>query len=321
MVKLALIIGITGQDGAYLARHLKTEGYTVVGTTRQLQGTHLGALQRLGVVDSISLLALDPLDPFAVSRVLADVSPNEIYNLSGQSSVATSFSSPAETIRSLAMGTLNLLEAIRSVLPTARFFSAGSSEAFGDTKEAARESTPLAPRSPYACGKAAAIQMVSVYRKAYGLFVCSGLTFNHESPLRPESYFTQKVARAVARMVRGSNERLALGNLAAERDFGWAPEFVCAFHQMLQLDEPVDLVLATGTRTSLHSLVDAALRESGLRTEDRVVFDPSLERPADIQVSVGDPSLAARLIGWHPTIAGIAVVVEMLYDELRRGLR
>lgn len=311
-MKRALIIGVTGQDGAYLARHLRREGYSVVGTTRRLEGARLSGLISLGVRDEVGLLEMDPLDAPAVVRVLADVAPDEIYNLSGQSSVGASFTRPAETVRSLTLGTLNLLEALRTALPTARLFSAGSSEAFGDTRQPACEGTPLAPLSPYACGKTAAIQLVSVYRHAYGLFACSGLTFNHESPLRPERYFTQKVVRAAYRMSQGSDERLALGNLDAERDFGWAPEFVCAFHRMLQLDEPTDLVLATGTRTSLRALVHAAMEEVGLRAEDRVIFDPALARPADIHVSVGDASLAKRLIGWHPTIAGEAVVVEML---------
>lgn len=316
-MRRALIIGVTGQDGAYLAKHLCSEGYAVVGTTRCLATARLSGLRRVGVEPEVAMLELDPLDAAAVQRAFADVAPDEVYNLGGQSSVGASFTSPLDTVRSLVIGTLNLLEALRTVRPKARLFSAGSSEAFGDTEEPANESTPLAPKSPYACGKASATQLLAVYRRAYGLFACSGLTFNHESPLRPARYFTQKVALAAARMAKGSREVLTLGQVSAARDFGWAPEYVPAFHRMLQMADPTDLVLATGIATSLRALVDAALGEVGVRTEDRVVFDSSLERPADIRVSVGRPARAAALIGWQPHIIGEGVIVEMVRAALR----
>jgi len=295
----ALICGISGQDGAYLARFLLEAGYRVFGTSRDAQVGGTSNLARLGLAGQVTMLSMAPNDFRSVLQVLDKVRPDEIYNLSGQSSVGLSFDQPVETLESHAVATLNLLESLRFMKLEARFYSAGSSECFGDTGDvAANEDTPFRPRSPYAVAKATAFWEVANYREAYGLFACTGVLFNHESPLRPERFVTQKIVRAAARIAAGSGERLRLGNLDIARDWGYAPEYVEAMWMMLQQPAAADYVIATGQTCSLEAFVEAAFTHYGLGWRDHVDSDPALMRPADIRRSMADPSKANAQLGW-----------------------
>lgn len=250
--KTALICGISGQDGAYLAQWLLQQGYLVYGTSRDAQMASFSNLKRLGIHTQIHLESMALNDFRSVLQVLSKVEPDEIYNLAGQSSVGLSFQQPMDTLESITTGTLNLLETLRFTELPAKFYSASSSECFGDTGEvAADESTPFHPRSPYAVAKAAAFWAVSNYREAYHLFACSGLLFNHESPLRPERFVTRKIVATAVRIANGSGEKLHLGNVSIRRDWGWAPEYVQAMWLMLQQEQADDFVIATGEAYSL----------------------------------------------------------------------
>lgn len=296
----ALICGISGQDGAYLAQLLLDKGYQVTGTSRDAQITPFANLLRLGIRDRIGLTSMVLTDFRSVLQTLARTEPDEVYNLAGQSSVGLSFEQPVETLESIATGTLNLLEAIRFLGRPIRLYNAGSSECFGDTGgQPADETTAFRPRSPYAVAKATAHWQVANYREAYGLFACTGILFNHESPLRPERFVTRKIIAAAGRIARGSNEKLRLGNLAIHRDWGWAPEYVEAMWRLLQREQPEDYVIATGVTHSLAEFVAAAFEAQGLDWRDHVEQDPSLLRPADIRYNAGNPAKANALLGWH----------------------
>lgn len=254
-----------------------------------------------------------PNDFRSVLQTLDKVRPCEIYNLAGQSSVGLSFDQPVETLESHAVATLNLLESIRFMKLDTRFYSAGSSECFGDTGAvAADESTPFRPRSPYAVAKATAFWEVANYREAYGLFACTGILFNHESPLRPERFVTQKIVRAAARIGGGASERLRLGNLDIGRDWGWAPEYVQAMWQMLQRPRPEDFVIATGQTNTLADFVATAFGHFGLDWHDHVDIDKSLFRPSDLRVSRANPSRAHAVLNWRARSGMTAVVQQML---------
>ena len=312
MTSTALICGVSGQDGAYLARYLLTAGYRVFGTSRDAQISGNSNLARLGIVGQVNMLSMAPNDFRSVLQVLDKVRPNEIYNLAGQSSVGLSFDQPVETLESHAVATLNLLESLRFMKLGARFYSAGSSECFGDTGDvAATEDTPFRPRSPYGVAKATAFWEVANYREAYGLHACTGILFNHESPLRPERFVTQKIVRAAARIAAGSAERLRLGNLDIARDWGYAPEYVEAMWMMLQQPAPADYVIATGKTFSLEAFVDAAFGHFGLSWRDHVDRDPALMRPADIRRSMADPSKAHTQLGWKAKLGLHEVVAAM----------
>jgi len=298
----ALIVGVTGQDGAYLARSLIDRGYTVYGTSRDAQVATFGNLTRLGISADVHRLSMSVTDFRSVLQVLKKVEPVEVYNLSGQSSVGLSFEVPVETLESVATGTLNILEAIRFTGRPIRFYSAGSGEVFGDTDDKpANELTRFAPRSPYAVAKAAAYWQVANYREAYGLHACTGILFNHESPLRPERYVTRKIVAAARRISQGSGEKLALGNTDVERDWGWAPEYVEAMWLMLQRDDPQDFVIATGKTTSLKEFVATAFSVLGLDWQEFVETDPALLRPTDIKKGRADPRRAREVLGWKAT--------------------
>ena len=256
MTKKALICGVSGQDGAYLARLLLDKGYKVFGTPRDAQVSSFRNLIRLGVRDQVCLLSMSLVDFRSVLQVLSKVQPDEVYNFAGQSSVGLSFEQPVETLESHATGCLNLLETIRFLDIPVRLYNACSGECFGDTGDVpATENTPFRPRSPYAVAKAAAFWEVANYREAYGLFACSGILFNHESPLRPERFVTRKIIAAACRIAAGSREILRLGNLAISRDWGWAPEYVEAMWRMLQQEKPDDYVIATGASYRLEDFV------------------------------------------------------------------
>jgi GDPmannose 4,6-dehydratase len=259
---------------------------------------------------------MSPTDFQSVAQVIEGVGPDEIYNLSGQSSVSLSFTQPAETLAGIALGTLNMLETLRRQRRQVRFYNAGSSECFGDTgTHAASEQTAFRPKSPYGVAKAAAISLVTNYRESYGLFACSGLLFNHESPLRPSRFVTRKVTAAAARIGTGSRERLALGNLAIRRDWGWAPDYVEAMWRMLQCDQPDDFVVASGVAHSLEEFVATAFAEVGLNWRDYVDYDSSLTRSSDIMHSLGDPSKAAEVLHWRSSVKLSEIVARMVRAE------
>lgn len=315
-MKKALICGISGQDGAYLAQLLLDKGYAVHGTSRDAQVSSFQNLSRLGIRERIQLESMTLTDFRSVLQALIKIQPDEIYNLAGQTSVGLSFQQPVETLESISVGTLNLLEAIRfSGLPI-RFYNAGSSECFGDTRgEAADEQTPFRPRSPYAVAKSAAFWQVSNYREAYHLFACSGILFNHESPLRPERFVTQKIVSGARRIALGQQDKLHLGNLVIKRDWGWAPEYVEAMWRMLQQDSPDDFVVATGRSHSLAEFVEVAFSACGLDWRAHVVADASLLRPTDILEGRGNPAKARERLGWEARYQMPDVVRLMLEAE------
>ena len=298
--KTALIVGVSGQDGAYLADFLISRHYIVVGTSRDADFNSFQNLNCLGIREQVQLASMSPKDFRSVIGVITKYEPEEIYNLSGQSSVALSFDQPVKLFESISIATINLLEALRTVSRNARFYNSGSSECFGETSVPADENTPFRPRSPYAVAKAAAIGLVAHYRDAYGLHASSGIMFNHELPLRPERFVTQKVIQAAMRIAEGKQKRLTLGKLNIYRDWGWAPEYIEAMWGMLQLESPQDFVIATGESHSLEQFVNEAFQQVGLDWRQHVDFDPALVRPSDIQMSRAKPSHAERVLNWCP---------------------
>lgn len=314
----ALICGVSGQDGSYLAEFLLRKGYEVFGASRDAQATSFSNLVRIGIRDRVALLSIALNDFRSVYQVLAKVRPDEIYNLAGQSSVGLSFEQPVETLESIGIATLNLLEAIRITSDSTRFYNAGSGECFGDSPAICTEETPFRPRSPYAIAKAAAHWEVANYREAYKLFACTGILFNHESPLRPERFVTRKIVAAATRIARGSGEKLRLGNLAISRDWGWAPEYVEAMWMMLQQDKPQDFVIATGENHSLEEFVQMTFSELGLAWRDHVEIDAQLFRPSDLGGSRADPSRAQAVLGWQARSNLLAVIRNMVSAEQQR---
>lgn len=315
-MKRALICGVSGQDGAYLARLLLEKGYTVYGSSRDAQMSSFRNLERLDILDKLNLESIAVNDFRSVFQALMKIRPDEVYNLAGQSSVGLSFQQPVETLESISVGTLNFLEAIRFAGQPIRFYNAGSSECFGDINGVADESTPFAPRSPYAVAKSAAFWEVANYREAYGLFACSGILFNHESPLRPERFVTKKIIAAACRIAGGSMEKLHLGNVAIRRDWGWAPEYVDAMWRMLQQEKPEDYVIATGESHSLEEFVDTAFSSVGLDWHGHVVLDPGLLRPTDLAAGRGNPARAHARLGWHARHR-MREVVHLMMDAER----
>jgi GDPmannose 4,6-dehydratase len=310
--KTALICGVSGQDGSYLANFLLGKGYSVWGTSRDAQGSAFGNLIRLGIKDKVHALSMLPEDFRSVLVALRRSQPDEIYFLAGQSSVGLSFEQPAETIQSIALGVLNILEACRMMDKEIRIYHAGSSECFGDTNGIpADESTPFQPRSPYAVAKTSAFWLVNNYREAYNLFACTGILFNHESPLRPERFVTQKIISTVKRIAAGSHEKLKLGRLDIARDWGWAPEYVEAMWLMLQRDTPEDFIVATGKSFTLEAFVAEAFGAAGLDWRLHVEQDPKLFRPTDLLLSCANPQKAKTILGWEATTSGSEVVKKM----------
>lgn len=316
-MKRALICGISGQDGAYLAKFLLQKDYVVYGTSRDAQISSFHNLNVLGIREQVKLESMALNDFRSVLQVIKKSDPDEIYNLAGQSSVGLSFDQPVETLESIATGTLNLLEAIRFMAKPIKLYNAGSSESFGDIGDtAADELTPFRPRSPYGLAKAAAFWEVANYREAYHLFACSGILFNHESPLRPARFVTQKIVDAVCQIHRGNLDQLRLGNMAIKRDWGWAPEYVEAMYLMLQQAEPEDYVIATGKSYSLEDLVAVAFRYFDLNWQDYVVSDPGLLRPTDLAVNRGNPQKAAEKLRWQARLFMPDVVTKMIEARL-----
>lgn len=313
---IALICGISGQDGSYLARLLIQKGYTVYGGTRDVHSTSFVNLHRLGIFDQVRLQGINLQDLRSVREAFAITQPDEVYNLAGQSSVGLSFEQPVETLASIATGTLNLLEAIRCMERPVRFYNAGSGECFGNTGGLpADENTLFRPCSPYGVAKATAFWEVANYRDAYRLHASTGILFNHESPLRPPHFVTRKIVSAACRIAAGSGEKLSLGNLAIERDWGWAPEYVEVMWRILQEAEPSDFVIATKKSSKLSDFVQVVFSSVGLEWKDHVVISPDLFRPTDLLTSRADPSRAERILGWSPRILMPDVVRLMVEVE------
>lgn len=317
-MKKALICGVTGQDGAYLSKLLVDKGYEVHGASRDAQAASFANLAATGVRERVRTTSVNVTDFRSVLQALERIRPDEVYNLAGQSSVGLSFEQPVETLESVSLGTLNLLEAIRFTGRPIRFYNAGSGECYGNCEAPANESTPFRPRSPYAVAKAAAFWEVANYREAYGLYACTGILFNHESPLRPERFVTRKIVAAAARIARGSQEKLRLGNVRIQRDWGWAPEYVEAMWRMLQQPAADDFVVATGVSHSLEHFVDLAFREAGLQWRDHVAIDEALYRPTDLDYGRADPGKAAKALGWRAR-HGLEEVVRMMVAAERGG--
>jgi GDPmannose 4,6-dehydratase len=316
-MKTALICGVSGQDGAYLAKLLLGKGYRVVGTSRDAQVSLFSNLERLGIRAEVECLSMVLTDFRSTLQTLARVRPDEIYNLAGQSSVGLSFEQPVETMESIALGTLNLLEAVRFMGEPVRVYNASSTECYGDTgAEGASETTPFYPRSPYAVAKAASHWAVVNYRDSYGLFAANGILSNHESPLRPERFVTRKIVSAACHIKAGRQQDLRLGNLAIQRDWGWAPEYVDAMWRILQPDTAEDFVIATGEAHSLESFVSAAFAAVGLDWSDHVTVDQALFRPAEILFNRGNAAKARARLGWTATAKMPDVVQMMVAAEL-----
>ena len=312
----ALICGVSGQDGAYLAELLLSKGYTVYGASRDAQMSSFTNLVALGIRDKVTTVSLAINDFRSVLQIIQQVEPDEIYNLAGQSSVGLSFEQPVETLESTSIGVLNILESIRFTGRNIKFYNAGSSEVFGDTNGvAANEKTPFAPRSPYAVGKASAFWIVANYREAYGLFACTGILFNHESPLRPHRFVTRKIVAAACRIADGSGEKLKLGNIGIMRDWGWAPEYVDAMWRMLQLEKPEDLVIATGKPRKLEDFIGLVFSSFKLDWNKYLEIDPDLFRPSDILMGFGDPSKAQKILGWKAKYMLEDIVTRMVSTE------
>jgi len=310
--KRALICGIGGQDGAYLAAFLKSKGYQVFGTSRDSAHCNRQGLAQLGVDSDVQIMSMATGDFRSVMLTVSKIAPHEIYNLAGQTSVGLSFEQPVETIDSISIGVLNLLEAIRFVGKQIKLYNAGSSECFGDTGlKAANEDDPFRPRSPYAVAKVCAHNLVSSYREAYDIHACTGILFNHESPLRPQRFVTQKIVQAASQIAAGLEDTLVLGNLDIERDWGWAPEYVEGMWLMLQQEQARDYVIATGRTVSLAYFVEKTFAHYGLDWRRHVKQDTTLLRPSDIRHSMADPSRAARELGWSAKHDVDHVIAEM----------
>jgi GDPmannose 4,6-dehydratase len=320
--KLALITGITGQDGSYLTELLLEKGYTVHGIVRRTSNLLRSRIEHLRRDEKIYGRRLflhygDLSDSATLSRILAEVQPMELYHLAGQSHVGLSFEIPESTCEEAGMATLRLLEIVRSQPQSLRLYHASSSEIFGDASEIPQiESTPLRPTSPYGCAKAFATQLARVYRESYGLFVCNGILYNHESPRRGENFVTRKIARAAARIARNLDSELVLGNMESERDWGRAQDYVQAMWLMLQHHTADDYVVATGESHSVREFVEAAFAVVGLPWQKYIRHDPAFERPAEPARLVGCPDKIRRTLGWRPGGTFPELVHEMVKTEL-----
>lgn len=320
-MKKALIYGISGQDGALLAKLLVQKGYQVFGASRDAQINTFSNLNYLGIQDKVSLISVTLNDFRSVLQALMKIQPDEIYNLAGQTSVGLSFEQPVETMESISIGTLNLLEGIRFTDSPVKFYNAGSSECFGITgATGATENTPFQPRSPYAVAKAAAFWQVANYREAYNIHACTGILFNHESPLRPERFVTKKIVTAACRIANGSTEKLQLGDISIKRDWGWAPEYVEAMWLMMQQDVADDYVIATGESNSLEMFVKQTFEYLELDWTQHVAIDPALKRPTEIDANLGNPEKARIKLGWSPKYRMRDIVKFMVDAEQNEQL-
>jgi GDPmannose 4,6-dehydratase len=311
----ALITGITGQDGSYLAEFLLARGYEVIGMVRRTSTTNFDRLRQFQ--DRITVVQGDLLDQVSLINILSEHRPAEVYNLAAQSFVPTSFTQPVLTGEFTALGVTRMLDAIRIVDRSIRFYQASSSEMFGKVQEVPqRETTPFYPRSPYGAAKVYGHWITVNYRESYNLFACSGILFNHESPRRGLEFVTRKISHAVARIRLGMQSELRLGNLDARRDWGYAPDYVHAMWLMLQQDHPDDYVVATGETHSVREFCQVAFDHVGLDWEQHVVVDPKFYRPAEVDLLVGDPGKAGRVLHWEPSVAFQQLVRIMVDADL-----
>jgi GDPmannose 4,6-dehydratase len=316
-VPKALITGITGQDGSYLAELLLSKGYEVVGVVRRTSHHSYERIEHL--LDRIEVVAADLLDQHSLTVVLQDTQPDEVYNLAAQSYVPTSWTQPVLTGEFTALGVTRILEAVRLVHPTARFYQASSSEMFGRVTETPqRETTSFYPRSPYGVAKVYGHWITVNYRESYNIYAVSGILFNHESPRRGIEFVTRKVTDAVARIKQGRVKELRLGNLDARRDWGFAGDYVDAMWRMLQQPTPQDYVIGTGRAHSVRDLVEAAFSHVGLNWQDYVVQDPRYMRPAEVDLLLADPSKARKELGWTPKVEFRELVAMMVEADLER---
>jgi len=322
MKKTALITGITGQDGSYLAELLLEKGYAVHGVVRRTSNLLRSRLEHLRNDESVHSDSLflhygDLSDGTTLRRIFSAVQPTEIYHLAGQSHVGLSFEIPESTCEEIGMATLRLLEIARDQPGPVKFYHASSSEIFGNATESPQtEETPLRPASPYGCAKAFATQLARVYRESYGLFVSNGILYNHESPRRGENFVTRKIARTVARIARGLDDELSLGSLESRRDWGRAQDYVAAMWLMLQQEKPGDYVVATGETHSVRDFVEAAFAVVNLPPEKYVKRNPAFDRPADPARLVGSPAKIQRELGWRPSGSFADLVREMVEADL-----
>jgi GDPmannose 4,6-dehydratase len=319
-MKKALITGITGQDGSYLAEFLLEKGYQVFGLMRRSSTQTLERIEH--IKHRIELVQGDLLDEVSLMHALEDIQPAEIYNLAAQSFVHTSWNQPVLTGEFTALGVTRLLDAMRFVCPAARFYQASSSEMFGKVHAIPQnEETPFHPRSPYAVAKVYGHYITLNYRESYKLFTVSGILFNHESPRRGKEFVTRKITDAVARIKLGAQKQLAMGNLDAKRDWGFAGDYVRAMWLMLQQETPDDYVIATGQTHSVREFLEMAFSAAGLKWQDYVVVDPKLLRPAEVDILLGDPSKARRQLGWQPEVNLDGLVRMMIDADMERVRR
>jgi GDPmannose 4,6-dehydratase len=326
MGKRALITGITGQDGAYLALFLLNKGYEVYGTYRRLSTPNFWRLQYLGIYDKVYLIPLDLSDASSIIEALKISQPDEVYHLAAQSFVEASFETPVSTGDVTGLAVTRILEAIRQLYPDVKFYNAATSEIYGEASslnncEPLNENSPFRPMSPYAAAKLYGYWITHIYRKGYGIFAVNGILFNHESPLRGLEFVTRKVSNEVAKIYLGLSKELKVGNLNAKRDWGYAPEYVEAMWLMLQQDEPDDYVIATGEAHSVRELVEKAFDIAGLDWQEYVRVDKRFLRPLDVPCLIGDYSKAKERIGWEPRIRFDRLVEIMVKEDIKRWER
>ena len=315
-MKKALICGVSGQDGAYLAKLLLEKGYEVYGGSRDSQMSSFNNLETLGIKSQINLVSVNLIDFRSTLQSIIKIKPDEIYNLAGQSSVSLSFEQPVETLESISIGTLNILESIRFSNSSIKFYNAGSSECFGDTKEnAADENTLFQPRSPYAVAKSTAFWLVSNYRDSYNINASTGILFNHDSPLRPDRFVTKKIISTACKITNNKSIKLKLGNLDISRDWGWAPEYVEAMWLMLQSEISEDYVIATGESNSLIDFIKTTFEYLNLNYQDHVICDENLFRPSDFKIGRANPTKAEIKLGWKAKSKMKEVIEKMIYFE------
>jgi len=314
--KVALITGITGQDGSYLADFLLDQGYEVIGMVRRSSTVNFDRIHH--IQDRITIAQGDLLDQMSIVDILREHRPHEVYNLAAQSFVPTSWKQPVLTGEFTALGVTRMLEAVRIVDPEIRFYQASSSEMFGKVKQTPQnEDTPFHPRSPYGVAKVYGHYITVNYRESYGLFACSGILFNHTSPRQGLEFFTPKITHGAVQIKRGQASKLYLGNLDARRDLGYTPDYVRAMWLMLQQDHPDDYVVASGETHSVREVCQLAFGQLGLNWEDYVVVDPQFLRPAEVDLLVGDASKARRVLGWEPTLNFEALIHLMVQANLK----
>ena len=318
MNKKALIIGITGQDGAFLAQYLLENNYVVYGTSRDKDRANMNSLKTLNIENEVIIYSMSTIDFRSVVQVFLEIKPDEIYNLSGQSSVGLSFEMPFDTHESISIGTLNILEVIRLFKPDSKFYNASSSECFGDTGGTRANEKTLSDLKVLMGAKSSAFWQVSNYREAYDLHVSSGILFNHESFLRPKRFVTQKIVLTAIDIYEKKQKFLKVGNVDISRDWGWAPDYVKAMHLILQQNKPDDYIIASGKTISLRDFIKITFEYFSLNYEDYLIVDKNLFRPSDILISKADNSKAAEVLGWKPSKDIHNIIKEMIEYQLNK---